>query len=146
TAGAEEALEKQEKTVPKIGSAESAAANPRRRFGRTLGFWLGVLVLGMAGCILGARLAYPHLVARTISVLWCGIFLGCFGASTGGLLGLWADPPPASPLQGLKPAGKSPSWVGSPALPPGTSGYLSGANRGSIVLRARSSFSDGLHR
>src|SRR5262249_31662888 len=68
-AGAEKALQKQEETVPKIGSAESAAANPRRRFGRTLGFWLGVLVLGMAGCILGARLAYPHLVARTISVL-----------------------------------------------------------------------------
>jgi len=145
-AGAEEALEKQEETVAKIGSAESAAANPSRWFGRSLGFWLGVILLGMAGCILGARLAYPQPVAMTIRVLWWGNFLGCFGASIGGLLGLCAERTPVSPLQGLKATGKSPSRVDSPALPPGTSGFLSGANRGSIGAWARSTFSDGLHR
>jgi hypothetical protein len=34
---------------------------------------------------------YRHPVAVTISVLWWGIYLGCFGASLGALLGLWAE-------------------------------------------------------
>jgi hypothetical protein len=144
-AGAGEALEESEGAVAEIGTAEPATANPGRRFGRTLGFWLGAIALGTAGCLLGASMPYRHPVARTISVLWWGIFLGCFGSSLGALLGLWAEQPPASPFQGSGAAGKSPSGANSPALPPGTSSILSGANRGSDNVRARSVLSDGSH-
>jgi len=50
-----------------------------RRFDRiTLGFWLGGVLLGTAGCLLGAAMPYHHPVARVISVLWWGIYCGCF--------------------------------------------------------------------
>jgi hypothetical protein len=44
---------------------------------------------------------YQHPVAVAISVLWWGIYLGCFGASVGALIGLFteraaASAPPAS--------------------------------------------------
>jgi hypothetical protein len=71
---------------------QPAADLCRRRFNRvTLGFWLGGLVLGAGGCILGACQPYRHPVAVTISVLWWGIYFGCFGASIGALVGLWTD-------------------------------------------------------
>ena len=79
------------------------AAEPTgRRFHRVaIGFWLGGLALGTAGCLLGAWMASRHPVGLTISMLWWGIYLGCLGASigagVGGLFGLWWDPPPASP-------------------------------------------------
>ena len=80
------------------------AANPPRRFSRvTIGFWLGGIALGTTGCVLGACLPYRHPVAVTISVLWWGIYLGCFGASIGALLGLWAEQvsaPPSPPSDG----------------------------------------------
>ena len=56
-----------------------------------VGFWLGGFVLGTAGAIVGACMPYCHVVAVTISILWWGIYLGCFGASIGALLGLWAE-------------------------------------------------------
>jgi hypothetical protein len=63
---------------------------PRRRWSRiTLGFWLGGIICGTAGCILGASLSYHHPVARVLSVLWWDIFCGCFGASFGALPGLF---------------------------------------------------------
>jgi hypothetical protein len=65
----------------------------------TIGFWLGGLVLGTGGCILGACMPYSHSVAVTISVFWWGIYLGCFGASVGALLGWCADRTPALPSQ-----------------------------------------------
>ena len=76
-----------------------AAGRLRRRFDRTIGFWLGGALLGVGGCILGICMPYRHPVAVTISVLWWGIYLGCFGASIGALLGLWAEqmPAPAAP-------------------------------------------------
>jgi hypothetical protein len=40
---------------------------------------------------------YRHPVGVTISLLWWGIYLGCFGASIGALLGLWWDHSSASP-------------------------------------------------
>jgi hypothetical protein len=55
----------------------------------TVGFWLGGLVLGMAGAIVGACLPYRHPVAVTMSILWWAIYSGCFGASIGALFGLW---------------------------------------------------------
>jgi len=59
--------------------------------GRTAGFWLGGIVLGVGGCILGGCMPYSHPVGVTVSVLWWGLFFGCFGASIGAALGLWAE-------------------------------------------------------
>ena len=71
---------------------QPAADLCRRRFNRVaLGFWLGGLVLGTGGCIFGTCQPYQHSVAVTISVLWWGIYFGCFGASIGALVGLWMD-------------------------------------------------------
>src|SRR5262245_35931161 len=53
--------------------------------------------LGVGGCILGSCMPYRHPVAVALSVLWWGIYLGCFGASVGALLGMWAEPTPAPP-------------------------------------------------
>ena len=44
---------------------------PRRRGSRiTLGFWLGGILFGTAGGLLGASLSYHHAVARVLSVVW----------------------------------------------------------------------------
>ena len=83
-----------------------AAGRWRRRFDRTIGFWLGGALLGVGGCILGIGMPYRHPVAVTISVLWWGIYLGCFGASIGALLGLWAEQMPAPPAPADDGAGK----------------------------------------
>jgi hypothetical protein len=56
---------------------------------------------------------YRHPVAVTISVLWWGIYFGCFGASIGALLGLWAEQTPAPPSQRSDGAGKPPSGTDS---------------------------------
>ena len=73
------------------GAVRSPNVRLRRRFDRTIGFWLGGALLGVGGCILGSCMPYRHPVAVTISVLWWGIYLGCFGASLGALLGMWAE-------------------------------------------------------
>jgi hypothetical protein len=70
------------------------AANPSRRFGRALGFWLGGFLLGVGGCVLGGCMYYRHPVALTINALWWGLYFGSFGASIGALLGMWAERPP----------------------------------------------------
>jgi hypothetical protein len=63
-----------------------------RRLDRVaLGFWLGALALGAAGCMLGARVPCRHPVAWAVSVLWWGIYLGCFGASLGALVAVVTD-------------------------------------------------------
>jgi hypothetical protein len=66
-----------------------------------IGFWLGAIILGTGGCLLGACTPCRHPVGLTIAMLWWGIYLGCLGASigagVGGLFGLWWDRPPASP-------------------------------------------------
>jgi hypothetical protein len=54
-----------------------------------MGFWLGGLCLGMGGGILGGFMPYRHPVAVAISMLWWGIYFGCFGASIGALWGMW---------------------------------------------------------
>jgi hypothetical protein len=69
----------------------AAKACRRRLKPVTVGFWLGGLVLGTAGVVVGARMPYHHPVAVTISILWWGTYLGCFGAGLGGLFGLWKD-------------------------------------------------------
>jgi hypothetical protein len=82
-----------------------------RRFDRvTIGFWLGGLVLGTAGCILGVWMPYRHPVAVTISVIWWGIYVGCSGAAFGALFGMWLGRSPA-PRSGS--ADESTCWRGS---------------------------------
>jgi hypothetical protein len=87
-----------------------------RRFARiTIGFWLGGGLLGMAGCILGVCMPYHHPVAVVISALWWGIYLGCFGASIGALLGRWAERTSAPPSRGSGGAGTGADRMGVPA-------------------------------
>jgi hypothetical protein len=67
-----------------------------RQLGRaTIGFWSGGVLLGTGGCILGGLMPYHLPIARAISVLWWGAYLGCFGASIGALFGLLSDRTPA---------------------------------------------------
>jgi hypothetical protein len=87
--------------LPSLTAGEIA---PQKTFHRwfdrvAIGFWLGGIVLGTAGCVLGASLSYHHPVARVISVLWWGIYLGCLGASIGALPALFLDRTPAPPSQ-----------------------------------------------
>jgi hypothetical protein len=63
----------------------------------TIGFWLGGVGLGTGGCLLGALMPYGHPVAVTISVLWWGLYFGCFGASVGALVGVLTDRAPPRP-------------------------------------------------
>ena len=71
---------------------EPPAANAvHRRFNRTIGFWLGGVLLGAGGCLLGASMPYQHPVGVAVSILWWGIYCGCLGVSLGALLGLWAE-------------------------------------------------------
>jgi hypothetical protein len=67
----------------------------------TVGFWLGAVILGAAGCIAGVRMAYAHSTAMAMSVLWWGLYFGCTGASFGALIGLWMDRTPALPARNL---------------------------------------------
>jgi hypothetical protein len=50
-----------------------------------IGFWIGGALFGIGGCILGFGMPYHHPVAVVISMLWWGIYCGCFGASVGAL-------------------------------------------------------------
>jgi hypothetical protein len=62
---------------------------------RKLGFWLGGGLMGTGGFILGVYMPYHHPVAVVISALWWSIYLGCFGASVGALIALFAERAPA---------------------------------------------------
>jgi hypothetical protein len=67
-----------------------AAANSStcpRRFDRVIGVTLGGIVFGTGGCILGACMSYRHPVGITLSMLWWGIYFGCFGVWLGAVLG-----------------------------------------------------------
>jgi formyltetrahydrofolate deformylase len=68
--------------------AKPSTIPARHRFDRaTVGILLGGLVLGTAGCIIGAAMPYRHPVGVAISVIWWGFYCGCFGASVGALIG-----------------------------------------------------------
>ena len=74
-----------------------AVASPSRRFDRvSIGFWLGGAALGIGGCILGGCMPYHQPVAIAISVIWWGIYFGCFGASLGALIGMATRGVPSS--------------------------------------------------
>jgi len=69
-----------------------------RRNHVTLGFWLGGVALGAVGCLVGAALPHRYAVGAAVSIIWWSIFLGCWGASLGALVGVWrkGKPPRAS--------------------------------------------------
>jgi hypothetical protein len=72
----------------------------RLRFDRGVGYCLGGVVLGTAGCLLGARMPYYHPVAVALSVVWWGLFWGGFGTWLGALVGMLAETAPAAASQG----------------------------------------------
>jgi hypothetical protein len=72
----------------------------------TIGFWLGGADMGTGGCLLGALMPYHHPVAVAISVLWWGLYFGCFGASVGALVGVFTDHAPPRPSVRWARAGK----------------------------------------
>jgi hypothetical protein len=74
---------------------KSPARSPRRARS-TIGFWVGGVLLGTGGCILGMCMPYHHPVAVVLSALWWGIYLGCFGASVGALIALFTERAPAA--------------------------------------------------
>ena len=75
----------------------------------TLGFWLGGAGMGTGGCLLGALMPYRHPVAVALSVLWWGLYFGCFGASVGALLGVLTDRAPPRPPAPWDGAGMVPT-------------------------------------
>jgi hypothetical protein len=95
--------------------AGKTAVSPR--FDRaTIGLILGGLLLGAAGCILGAVMPYRHPVAVSMSMIWWGFYCGCFGASVGALIGLLTRRPLAVstvvPERTAKPARTEPACHG----------------------------------
>src|SRR5262245_58015050 len=82
-------------------TASNDRQSPGTRFARrTIGFWLGGALLAIGGCILGVCMPYQHPVALGLSALWWGIYLGCFGASVGALIGSLAERAPTRPPRG----------------------------------------------
>ena len=101
----------------------------RRQSGRaTVGFWLGGVVLGAGGCILGACMPYHRPVAVIIGVLWWGTYLGCLGASLGALFGLLSNRTPACFSQGRACVGNASPALGGQTTPRRTSDAIQ--NRG----------------
>ena len=99
---------------------ETARAGARRRFNRAVGFWFGGIILGVGGCLFGASMPYHHPVGVLVSVLWWGLYFGCFGTSIGALVGLCAEQYPARPSQEGEGVGQPPAEVSCPtALPDG---------------------------
>src|SRR5262249_11440739 len=67
----------------------TSARLPRRSDRVSLGFWVGGATFGTAGCVAGYLMPYHHPVAIAVSVIWWGIYIGCFGASLGALVALF---------------------------------------------------------
>jgi hypothetical protein len=77
-------------------------APDRRRVSRlTVGFWLGGVLLGTGGCVLGVYMPYHDPTSVAISAIWWGIYLGCFGASVGALAALLSERAPAPAARGV---------------------------------------------
>jgi hypothetical protein len=74
--------------VARIGQRAKAA---RPRTGRAIGPWLGGIVLGVGGYILGVCMPYSHPVGLTISAFWWAIYFGCFGIWLGSVLGMFTQ-------------------------------------------------------
>jgi hypothetical protein len=94
----------------------------------TIGFWLGGAGMGTGGCLLGALMPYHHPVAVTISVLWWGLYFGCFGAGVGALVGVLTDRAPPRP---------SATWDGAGMVPRELELDSRAADATSTAVRAR---------
>jgi hypothetical protein len=90
----------------------------RRRLNRELGALIGGLIFLGGGCLLGASMPYEHPVGVAVSILWWGIYAGCFGLCVGALLGLWADSTPPSPPPGAMEGNGAPAEAGDQTPPP----------------------------
>jgi len=96
------------------------------RFGPvTIGFWLGAAGMAVGGCLLGALMPYRHPVAVAMSVLWWGLYFGCFGASVGAIVGVVADREPLLP---------SATWDGAETVPTELELDSRGADAGSTAV------------
>jgi hypothetical protein len=105
----------------------------------TIGFWFGSVVFFTVGCILGASQPYQHPVARVVSVVWWGIYIGCLGAGIGALLGLFTKPVPAPPAQEPDSAGKPLSDMDIDWRPRPTEAVFSGRRGGPVSSPGSSS-------
>jgi hypothetical protein len=94
----------------RAGRGQAAASLCRwRRFDRaTIGFWLTGATFGIGGCILGACMPYHRPAAIAISIIWWGIYMGCFGASLGALFGMFTTSDPRSGGTGAPVVPRSP--------------------------------------
>jgi hypothetical protein len=67
---------------------KTALPAARRRLDSiTVGFLVGGLALGLAGCILGIFVPYRHPVSVTFSMFWWSFWLGFIGAYIGACVG-----------------------------------------------------------
>jgi hypothetical protein len=77
-----------------------AVGGLRRPFHRSVGIWLGGILLGVvSGCLFGASMANRHPVAMTCSVLWWGLYFGCFGWSIAAWIAFVTEPTPVPSVQ-----------------------------------------------
>jgi hypothetical protein len=67
---------------------------------------------------------YHHPVGVAVSVLWWGIFFGCFGMNIGALCGLWAEQTPVP---------RSQLWDGAAKSSTGANGAASLARDRNVV-------------
>jgi hypothetical protein len=100
-----------------------------RRLHRSIGFWLGGIILGVPGCLLGASMPYHHPVGVVVSVFWWGLYLGCFGMSLGALVGLWAAQDRGFASPGWDGAGEPSAAANSLIARADGSGIINGASR-----------------
>jgi hypothetical protein len=107
----------------------------RRLAWPTIGFWLGGVLLGTVGCILGICMSSHHPVGVVLSALWWGIYLGCLGASIGGLVGLVTNRNPALPT--WEPDDPRKQWDWRPLPQPG--GVVRPKSRDGRVVAQRNS-------
>jgi hypothetical protein len=105
-------------------SERQSPAQPPRFARATIGFWLGAVVLGTAGCIPGGRMPYQHPVAVVLSALWWGVYLGCFGGSVGAVAALLTERarvPPSGRAAGPGQPGPERAALPCPTEPPPSS-------------------------
>ena len=77
------------RAIPTTGRQKNAGR--RLAFDRGRGFWLGGLVLGTAGCAIGAAFPYEYPASIVMSMLWWGIYVGVPGAWLGAMLGMLVE-------------------------------------------------------
>jgi hypothetical protein len=96
---------------------EAAANRFRRRSNRVaLAFGLGGGLLATAGGVFGACMPYQHPLAVAVSVIWWGIYYGCFGMGLAALFCFLTGRIPSVPTARTEGAEKPPSGT-APGVP-----------------------------